>query len=212
MTGTRDSSRIADGHAAIGEATPSYTRFEEAPANIARLIPDVRLIYLVRDPIDRMMSHYRYARLIRQEDRPFEEAVTTSPRYLEYFDRAQLLVLLSEDLKSQRVVTLRRVLGFLGIDPDWTSERLDREFHRAEDTYRHNLLYAGLRRVPGFGALERAAPRTVGAIARTRRRHGADYAATLSEDVRSRLERELEDEVRSLRAYLPPGFDGWGIA
>lgn len=46
---------------AIGEASPSYTRYPRSrgiPALIAEVLPKARLIYLVRHPVDRMVSHY----------------------------------------------------------------------------------------------------------------------------------------------------------
>src|SRR5205809_4164499 len=51
-----------DAHAAVrGESSPHYTnrpRFEGVAERMRDLIADARLIYMVRDPIDRMLSHY----------------------------------------------------------------------------------------------------------------------------------------------------------
>src|SRR5688572_24468381 len=46
---------------AVGEASTSYTkwpRFAGIPARMHALVPEARLIYLVRDPGDRIRSHY----------------------------------------------------------------------------------------------------------------------------------------------------------
>ena len=34
---------------------------------------------------------------------------------------------------------------------------------------------------------------------------------TISKEIRERLVRQLEDDVRRLRTYIGPDFDGWGI-
>src|SRR5918992_1234170 len=51
----------AKGSVAVGEACGAYSRFPThrgVPARIAGVVPDARLIYLVRHPIDRMVSNY----------------------------------------------------------------------------------------------------------------------------------------------------------
>ena len=63
---------------ALGEASASYTTYpdaDEVPARIAKLLPDVRMIYLVRDPIERIRSHYLHRLAAGKEDLPIERAV-----------------------------------------------------------------------------------------------------------------------------------------
>lgn len=47
---------------AVGEASPGYVVNPHAPGRIAALIPNVKLIVLVRNPVDRAYSHYRHQR------------------------------------------------------------------------------------------------------------------------------------------------------
>ena len=42
----------------VGEATPYYLCHPHAPKRIHGLVPDVKLIVLLRDPVDRAISHY----------------------------------------------------------------------------------------------------------------------------------------------------------
>jgi Sulfotransferase domain len=58
-----------------GEASPSYLFDPVVPGRVAESIPDVRLIVLLRDPIERAYSHYQHMRRLRVESRSFEEAV-----------------------------------------------------------------------------------------------------------------------------------------
>jgi hypothetical protein len=59
----------------VGEASPSYLFHPVAPERAAALVPDVRLIALVRNPIDRAHSHYHHEVALGREPLPFEQAL-----------------------------------------------------------------------------------------------------------------------------------------
>lgn len=60
----------------FGEATPAYCHVPAAAARIQRYAPGMKLVMLVRDPIERAFSHYRMVRdVFRAEPLPFEAAV-----------------------------------------------------------------------------------------------------------------------------------------
>jgi hypothetical protein len=50
--------RKAEGYKAIGEASPSYLWEANAAERIQRVIPDAKIIILLRDPVERAYSHY----------------------------------------------------------------------------------------------------------------------------------------------------------
>jgi hypothetical protein len=58
-----------------GEASPSYVFHPLAPARVARLIPDVRLVVLVRNPVDRALSQYQHEVALGREPLSFEQAI-----------------------------------------------------------------------------------------------------------------------------------------
>jgi hypothetical protein len=68
-----------DGRSTItGEATPSYLADLYAPAKVAEVVPQARLIVLLRNPVDRAYSHYQMGRRKGWETTAtFEEAVGT---------------------------------------------------------------------------------------------------------------------------------------
>lgn len=117
-----------------GESSPGYTDPEhpEAPARIAELLPEVRLVYLVRDPVERAVSQWRHHCREGTEHRAVEEAVLDPDSqyvarsrfheriapYLARFRRDQLLVVAQEDLRTRRRTTLRLVFEHVGADPD----------------------------------------------------------------------------------------------
>src|SRR5262249_28187228 len=58
-----------------GEASPSYVFHPFAPERVAKLVPDVRLVVLVRNPVDRALSHYHHEVALGRESLSFEDAV-----------------------------------------------------------------------------------------------------------------------------------------
>jgi len=66
---------LRSGHRIVGEASPSYLFHPTAPERAAALVPNARLIALVRDPVDRALSHYHHEVALGREQLPFEEAL-----------------------------------------------------------------------------------------------------------------------------------------
>ena len=58
-----------------GEATPFYLIHPHAPSRIAKIIPNVKIILILRNPIDRAYSHYSSAFKNKKDDLSFEEAI-----------------------------------------------------------------------------------------------------------------------------------------
>ncbi len=132
-----------------GECAPNYTKrhlFDGVPARIASVCPDVKLIYLVRDPIERTVSHYVGARMQDREDRSFEAAVANPETsnyvrtscyhwqlrpYRDCFAEEQILVLPSEALKEEPAATLQTIYRFLGVDDTFRNQRTERQFNVA---------------------------------------------------------------------------------
>lgn len=126
---------------AVGEFTTSYLESERPPTAIHRLLPNVRLLVSLRNPIDQVYSHYWH--LARQnfhsgsQSKPctFEEAIERFgdtmfdaaryyhhlQRWLALFDRSQLLILFYDDLRSQPDRVLREVYSFLNVDLDFAA-------------------------------------------------------------------------------------------
>lgn len=208
---------------AVGEASPNYTKhplFAGVPGRIAQLIPQARLIYLVRHPIERFRSGYLDEVRRGRQPNPIQAALATNPsilaassyamqieQYLEHFRREQLLVITSEELKERRVATLARVHAFLGVD-HVVAPTLAQEFNRMDGQRMLRPTAGRLRRLPGVRAAARLAPERV-------RRLGTrpldPNRGTLSPAFEDHLRDLLRDDVRQLRTYLGEGFDGWGL-
>jgi len=65
-------------NAITGESSPYYMLHPLAAKRIREVVPEIRLIFLLRDPVERAISHYFFMRRFGEEDRSFEEAVRES--------------------------------------------------------------------------------------------------------------------------------------
>jgi len=63
----------------IGEASPDYIFHPHAPERVRRLLPRVKLIALLRNPIDRAFSHYQQQVRKRRDSLSFEQAIAAEP-------------------------------------------------------------------------------------------------------------------------------------
>ncbi len=134
----------SDGFLAVGEATPIYMYWPAAAARIHAYNPAMKLIMILRNPIERAYSDYIMERKRGFEYWPFRWAVRCerlrsllSPptwrrlhlytgrgfytrqiqNLLRYFPREQMLFLKTEELREQHDATLQRVCDFLGVEP-----------------------------------------------------------------------------------------------
>lgn len=132
--------RAEPGQLAV-EATPAYLYIPAALDRAAAMLPDARLVVLLREPADRVWSHYWYFRMLGIETRRFARVLrdelddptdTPGPGIpLGYLDmscyvrhlpgvtarwpREQLLVLFTDDLRADPAATYARVCEHLGI-------------------------------------------------------------------------------------------------
>ncbi len=65
-----------------GDITPYYLFHPEAPARIRALLPQARLIVLLRDPVERALSQYFHSRQLGLEDLPLEQALAAETQRL----------------------------------------------------------------------------------------------------------------------------------
>jgi hypothetical protein len=218
-----------NGTVAAGEASPSYSRHPTFPGAAERmhaLLPEARLIYLVRQPVDRIQSHYQHELRKGHRLRPIDEEVLLDPtyvatssyamqldQYLAWYPRERLLVITSDALRTERVPTMASVFAFVGVDPSFVPPNLDVEYSQAAGKTVTRGALRGVRRNPVVAALAERTPAAVRARIRRRTGEPADAAAyQLSKATRADLGARLAADVGRLRGFLSPDWDGWGLA
>lgn len=132
-----------------GEVSPQYARFGESnaiPARMASIIPEAKLIYLVREPYERLVSNYLMQFRNGTTVLPFAEFVdgelysletscygSRLQEFLRYYALDRILVVESKELRDERDACLTRIFSFLGVDPEFRSRRFDREYHTSAE-------------------------------------------------------------------------------
>lgn len=66
----------------VGEASPSYVFHPLGPARVQEVVPDARLVALVRNPVDRALSHYHHEVALGREPLSFEDALAAEDERL----------------------------------------------------------------------------------------------------------------------------------
>lgn len=123
-----------------GESSTHYTKLPDYPDTVFRLrehVPDAKLIYVMRHPIDRLVSHYMHGWLEASMEGDINQAVERYPQlvdygryamqlrpFLETYGPENILPVFFERLTRQPQEELERVCAFLGYQgiPLWNNE------------------------------------------------------------------------------------------
>ncbi len=147
-----------------GEASPNYTahpQHQGVPERMASVVPQAKLIYMVRDPLERIAAHWVHNYAKRREKGTLAETLThpnTSyltrskyamqlERFLQHYPKEQILVFQQSELRHQRMETLRQVFEFIGVDPDFQHPRFEQERHQTSGKTRATRLAVRLERM-----------------------------------------------------------------
>jgi hypothetical protein len=225
--------RFRDDAAVRGEASPNYTgwpAWDGVPERAAAVVPEARLVYLVRDPIERIESHYLQRRLqdgargdiadvIGDVSDPQNLFVARSryatqlERWLAHFPQEHVLVLSTESLRDDRHATVERVLAHAGLDGGIAPALLDAEHHRSDE--KAELAEGAARlRASAAGRVLEAVPARMRAPVTRRLRAALSHPVARQElpgDLRARLTELLAPEAARLRALTGDRFEGWSL-
>jgi hypothetical protein len=131
-------------HKVIGEATPIYMYWNKSIKRIYNYNPNIKLILILRNPATRAFSHWNMEYEKHKEKDDFFVAIKKEKnrekrgiykqsrvfsylkrglysrqinKILEYFDRRQLMIIRSKELKDNPQKTLSQIAEFLQISP-----------------------------------------------------------------------------------------------
>lgn len=115
----------------VGEASPRYLAHPQAAHRIASLVPSTKMVFVLRDPVERAYSDYLMDRARGRGPRDFEEALDEPKlwaryvgtghyaehlmRFYEALSPEQVEVVLFDDLVTRPTSTFLEVCRFLGI-------------------------------------------------------------------------------------------------
>jgi hypothetical protein len=205
---------------AVGEATPTYMYDQPAMARIASLMPEVRLVAILRNPVDRAYSHYWLNRARDTEKLEFADAVEAEPerlergeyryaylqygRYLPYlesvcqsFPRKALHVVFLEQFSQDPQNTYRSVCRFLGISETQGPEDLAQPINRYVEFHS-----------PGFRRIVRRLPLRLGRLVGRLNVRSSSYPP-MSPTMRRELGARFERDNAALGSWLDRDLSQW---
>lgn len=148
-----------------GEGSVSYSLcglFPSTPERICRYRPDMKLVYLVRDPVERLLSYYLQLQAAGQIGPvSFTEALRESPElldsarywkqiraYRQVFPTEQIQVLFFDDWVTDPQRVTSDCCRFVGVDPELALGT--KQIGQTVGQWRDSRFSWALRRLPGF--------------------------------------------------------------
>lgn len=148
----------------IGEGSTNYSRCHLNPMTAERIVndlPNVRILYITKHPMEQMVSHWRYTYALGEEYRKFSRAIRNDPAYLSTCDYAhqiaafserlpndRILVLFLEDLKSDFEAFMGHAFGFLKVRTPDDFARVS--LNRSDSLSAPSLLAKSIQHIPGI--------------------------------------------------------------
>ncbi len=136
----------------------------ECAKRIFDTIPDVKLIFLLRNPVNRTYSSYWMRRRKRKvyKNASFEEEISRRNNnylthghyarqitdYLEFFPKEQLMFVISEELHTNTKVVLHDICSFIGVSPDFEFSPINEDVGSVPKNY---FLTRAIKKMPKSG-------------------------------------------------------------
>lgn len=217
-----------DGERVIGEETPTYIRDEMAPKRIAETLPDVKLIFTLRNPIDRAFSHWWHEKSKGKHSFEFSEVLQNYDlyqnwivpgfyyrhltRFTQHIPRDQIKICFFDDLVEDDSAYVQDVYSFLDVDDDYVPSLINQKVNEGR--------FRGVNRESIYGSMvsvyTKVAPEAAIDIFRPLHRRfmeilasQTEYDEGMDEEIRERLERQYVNDIGSLSEYVGRDLNHW---
>ncbi|MCC7087153.1 MAG: sulfotransferase [Pirellulales bacterium] len=217
------------GHATIiGESSTLYTKaphINGVPGRIAQFNPEARLIYVMRDPVERTISHYWHHVNHNDEWREPLAAIRDSSLYRDVSNYAmqldpyvrlfgidRIFVLTFEELTAAPARTLAKVFHWLGVDDQFTPRNLNERANVTPeqiDQVRFRGWLKRLRFSPFWNRVGPWVPKQLRMAARSYSTRKVDRKVEQMNEVRSYLRPLQADQTSELSRLLKRKFPEW---
>ena len=219
----------ATSQTAVGEASPNYLYSPHAIDRAHVLLPDAKLLAILRSPVDRAYSHYWWNRLRDREPLDFEDAIAAEPTRIEHdwrtrsfyayldkgrylhqlqhvsdvYPRESLQVTIFEELRDSPAETFSAVCRFIGVDPSVTPALLGLKVNAYYEVRSKTVAHA-VRRLQRQGNAGRALADAIGRLNRLEHPY-----PPMPLDARSHLEQLFAPEIQALEEWLGQDLSCW---
>lgn len=209
---------LAGGGHVVGESSVNYTKhtlFPGVPERMAEHVPRAKFIYVLRDPVDRALSHYQHNLSHGRERRDVRAAfadlsanhyVATSRyheqflRFAAHFDRDQFLFLDFGQLCDDPDAAMVEIFEFIGVDATFRHPEFGKVFHDSSRKGQPNALGAPLANIPVIRHIRYALPAVFEKPLEKPR---------FPQDIRESLSDALAPDIAAIRAESGLPLAGW---
>lgn len=211
-----------------GEVSPQYTfapLTAQASLRMHSILPEAKIIYLLRDPVQRLISHYQHLLSNGHETRPLHVCLANPEDtpyvqvsryfyqlepYISRYDRSRMLLIEQEKLRSDRRSVLEQLFQFLEVDPDFWTPAYNQEHHRTTDKRMVGKLGRLYVRFIEY-RIRRWLPETSLDALRHPFKTEPLTAASSAEEIDQRIRSLLARDVDQLREWSQMAFSGWSL-
>ena len=212
-----------------GEASPNYSKhptFAGVPKRMHSVVPDAKLIYVLRDPIDRIISHYLHnvftgrvttdISAVLSNDLDNNHYVACSKyymqleQYLDYYPQENILVITAEGLRDHRRETLQSVFAFLGLGGTYNSPKYSRVFHESSRRKLQSRVHQYVSQKRIVNKIKPFIPQWFVRTFKHFTGHSVERPK-LDPVLEARLIVCLKDDVEALRRLTPNDFHHWRL-
>lgn len=214
-----------DGESVVIGETPALIRDTTAPDRIAKTVPDVELLFALRNPIERAFSHYWHLKSRRGRlDDEFESALASPDfntlfvntgryhhhisRYREVFDDARIHLLFFDDLVADERSYIRDVYDLLGVDethvPATITERVN-EARNVPQTYQRASMWISANAPEAVVESLRPFHERFRDLTISR----SEYDEGIPEEAASELADIFADDIKALSEYADRDLTHW---
>ncbi|CAN5561581.1 sulfotransferase [soil metagenome] len=211
-----------------GEASPNYTAYPQhlgVPERIHSVVPDAKLIYMLRDPLDRIAAHWVHNYAKRREKGTLASTLShpnTSylvrsqyhmqlQQFLRHFPLEQIMVIDQADLRERRADLLREIFTFIGADPDFSHPGFEREPHATSRKTRASRWAVKMERMSKTRAGRVLPPKVWFAIDERLPMRKPIERPDVREALGPEALRALREDAERLRELTGREFAGWSI-
>ena len=216
----------ADESDIVGEESPTYIRDERVPKRLYDYFgEDIKIIMILRNPVDRAFSQYWHEKGREKIDREFEEMLDVYDlysdwvlpgfyyyhltRFMGYFERDQIKIMIFDDLVESDKDFIQEIYEFIGANPDYEPSKLNQKVNEA--AYSWLKFYEGPKNFFRDNAPEFTVKtlRPVHSSVKNLVVDKDEYEKGMDDEIRAELEEIYRKDVENLSDLLDRDLTHW---
>ena len=212
----------------VGESSTLYTKFptlSDVPEKIYSFNPDARFIYVMRDPIERTLSHFWHN--VRVESRMVDiyEGIKSDPhymnvsyyalqikQYLKYFDKNQFFFCTFENMVKDPENMLRNIFDWLNVDAAFKNPNIDQPKNvtpKDINVSKHELLSYKVRNIKPVRKLIDKIPYSLWKVLNKPNTQKVDKVSVTVDNITQYLRPIQKEQTEELKDLLAMDFPEW---